>query len=133
MTRKTPEERETRMATAMEPAGQEQPGRLSGLAGELLGMVGQPVLPRGREITRQAWERNVRGLLARVYSLGMDAGWVKATGTPDLSGPGRLRQVLSDPDVHRCLCAYVVDPDGPTLDEVAARVAEAHASLPGII
>jgi hypothetical protein len=62
--------------------------QLSVLAEELLGLVRQPVLPRGQEITRERWEIKVRAKLAEVFRLGMDAGWQKATqtGTEEVDG-----------------------------------------------
>jgi hypothetical protein len=53
---------------------------LNALAAELLALVQQPVLARGHEITQQRWEIKVRGAIARIFRLGMGAGWDKHAG-----------------------------------------------------
>jgi hypothetical protein len=52
--------------------------RIEELAGELLGMVRQPIAPRGEEISRERWEIKVKAQLAQVFNLGMGVGWDKA-------------------------------------------------------
>jgi hypothetical protein len=64
----------------------DQPDHLDVLADELLALS-MPGLAYGSD--RARWERNARGVIARIFRLGTAAGWDKAVAAQDGPEPAR--------------------------------------------
>lgn len=93
------------------------------LAEDLLSLVRQPVLARGREISRERWESKVLDILVAAYRLGADQARGSALTV------GRLEWILAQSDVRRAIFA-VADDGGAALAEA---IIATNAALPGQI